>query len=140
MKRSLFAVIAAGAIALAGVGNAFAEDQEGGHGKGRWGGGREHGGFHGHRGHGMMLEHVTETLNLTADQQAKVKPILDAARPQMQAIHQEAMQKSKAVMDDTMAKIRPLLTPEQQKKADDIKAAHEQMRDAAKKLHEAKAK
>lgn len=137
MKQRLFAVAAAGAIALAGIGIAVAED-----GKGDCpAGGRSHGargGWQGHRGHGMMFEHMTEELNLTADQQAKVKPIVDAARPQLQAIHQDAMQKSKAVMDDTMSKIRPLLTPEQQKKADDIKAAHEQMRDAARKLRNAK--
>jgi Spy/CpxP family protein refolding chaperone len=100
-------------------------------------GGSRHGEWHGRADHGMPLDHMTETLNLTPDQQAKVKPILDQARPQMIAIHQEAMQKAKAVMDDTMAKIRPMLTPEQQKKADDIKTAHEQMHDAAKKLHDA---
>src|SRR4051812_27807002 len=137
MKQSLFAVAAAGAIALAGIGIAGGEDGKGGCPAGGGGHGAR-GGWQGHRGHGMMFEHMTEELNLTADQQAKVKPIVDAARPQLQAIHQEAMQKSKAVMDDTMSKIRPLLTPEQQKKADDIKAAHEQMRDAAKKLHDAK--
>jgi Spy/CpxP family protein refolding chaperone len=137
MKYSLLAVTVAGALALAGT--AVAQDQ--GQGKGDCPGG--HGGWHGQegmRGHGMMFEHMTESLNLTADQQAKVKPILDAARPQMIAIHQEAMQKTKAVMDDTMSKIRPLLTPEQQKKADDIKAAHEEMHDAAKKLHDAKSR
>lgn len=65
---------------------------------------------------------MTESLNLTADQKAKVQPILDAAKPQMQAIHRDAMQKSKAVMEDTMAKIRPLLTADQQKKLDDMKS------------------
>lgn len=124
----------AGAVAFAGTGVASAQ------GKGDCAGGGEHGGWHGERGHGMMLEHMTETLNLTPDQQAKVKPILDQARPQLAAIHQDAMQKAKAVMDDTMAKIRPMLTADQQKKADDVKAAHEEMRDAAKKLHDAKSK
>lgn len=137
MKQSVFAVAAAGAIALAGIGIAVAEDGNADcPAGGRWGHGGS--GMRGHRGHGMMFEHMTEELNLTADQQAKVKPIVDAARPQLQAIHEEAMQKSKAVMDDTMAKVRPLLTPEQQKKADDIKAAHQQMRDAQKKLRNAK--
>src|SRR5689334_14077401 len=98
MKRSLIAGIVAGAVALAGAGTTFAQGPH----RGNWsGGGEEHGDWHGHRGHGMMMEHMTESLNLTADQQAKVKPILDAARPQLMAIHQEAMQKAKAVMDDT---------------------------------------
>ena len=80
---------------------------------------------------------LREMLNLTPDQKAKVQPIIDQAKPQMKAIHQEAMQKAKAVMDSTMAQIRPLLSADQQKKLDDMKAAHEQMRDAAKKLHDA---
>ena len=83
------------------------------------------------------LEHMTKTLNLTADQQAKVQPILDQAKPQIRAIHHDAMQKAGAVMDDAMSKIRPLLTPEQQKKFDDLKAAHQEMRDARQKLHSA---
>jgi len=80
---------------------------------------------------------MTKTLNLTADQQAKVQPILDQAKPQIKAIHQDAMQKARAVMDDAMSKIRPLLTPEQQKKFDDLKAAHQEMRDARQKLQSA---
>jgi Spy/CpxP family protein refolding chaperone len=123
MKRSLVALLGAGLIT--GSGLAIAQGPGG------------HGGPHGWR-HGNPLEHMTETLNLTPDQTAKVQPILDQAKPELQAIHQEAMQKAKAVMDKTMAQIRPLLTPEQQKKADDMRQAHEQMRDAMKKMHDAK--
>src|ERR1700730_2397167 len=126
MKRNLLTLAAAGAIALSGFALVQAEDKPDVGGRG----------WHGHR---HPLKHMTETLNLTPDQQAKVQPILDQARPQLKAIHQEAMQKSKAVMDDTMSKVRPLLTAEQQKKLDDLKAAHEQMRDAMKKLNDAKA-
>jgi Spy/CpxP family protein refolding chaperone len=124
MKRNLLTLAAAGAIALSGFAIVQAEDKDGGRG------------WHGH-GHRNPLKHMTETLNLTPDQQAKVQPILDQAKPQMRAIHEEAMQKSKAVMDDTMGKIRPLLNADQQKKLDDLRAAHEQMRDAMKKLHDA---
>lgn len=95
----------------------------------------KHGGRGGHR-HG--LENLTKDLNLTADQQAKVQPILDAAKPQMKAIHEEAMTKVKAVMDNSVAQIRPLLTPEQQTKLDSIIKAHQDMMNAAKALHEAK--
>ena len=68
------------------------------------------------------LEKLPERLNLTADQKTKVQPILDQAKPQIQAIHQEAMQKMKTVMDNTMAQIRPLLTPEQQQKLDTMQS------------------
>lgn len=126
MKRNLLILAATGAIALSGFAIAQAGDKEGRGG---------HGGWH---GHGNMFKHMTESLNLTPDQQAKVQPILDQAKPQIKAIHQEAMQKTKAVMDSTMTQIRPLLNADQQKKLDDLKAAHEQMRDARKKMHDAR--
>ncbi|HEV3409057.1 MAG TPA: hypothetical protein VG095_02095, partial [Chthoniobacterales bacterium] len=60
------------------------------------------------------------------------------AKPQIRAIHQEAMQKTRAVMENAGARIRPLLTPQQQQKFDALKQAHEEMLEARKKLHEAK--
>jgi Spy/CpxP family protein refolding chaperone len=80
-----------------------------------------------HGGRGMRhdpIARMTESLDLTADQKAKVQPIMDEARPKMEAIHREAMEKAKAVIDDAMTKIRPLLTPDQQKKLDDAKNNH----------------
>lgn len=124
MKRNLLALAVVGAIALSGFAIAQAGDKEDRDGRG----------WH-KRGH--RFEHLVETLNLTPEQKAKVQPIFDQAKPQLKAIHQEARQKAKAIMDNTMAQIRPMLTKEQQKKMDDMKAAHEQMRDAAKKLHDA---
>jgi Spy/CpxP family protein refolding chaperone len=109
--------MAAGAIALGG----FAIAQAQGHGP-----------------HGNPLDRITETLSLTPDQTAKVQPILDQARPQIAAIHQDAMQKSKAIMDSTMSQIRPLLTADQQKKLDDIQKAHQDMHNAMQELHNAK--
>jgi len=120
MKRNLLTLAAVGAIALGGFALVQAQDK---------------GGFGGH-GHSNSLNHLTKTLDLTPDQQAKVQPILDQAKPQLKAIHQEAMQKAKAVMDSTMSQIRPLLNADQQKKLDDLKAAHQQMRDAMKKMHD----
>jgi Spy/CpxP family protein refolding chaperone len=42
-------------------------------------------------------------------------------------------------MENTMAQIRPLLTPEQQQKLDAMKKAHEDMRDARKEMRDARA-
>ncbi len=100
MKRNFLTLTVAGLIVLGGF--AFVQAQ------GRHGGARGHG-----------LERITEGLNLTPDQQAKVQPIIDQAQPQVVAIHREAMQKMKAVVENTASQIRPLLTPEQQKKLDD---------------------
>ena len=123
MKRNLLTLAAAGAIALSGF--AMVQAQPGHGGGGRW------------QGHEFGLEGLTKGLNLTADQQTKVKPIIDQAKPQIAAIHQEAMQKMKAVMDSTTAQIRPLLTADQQKKLDDIQKAHQDVMNAHKELHDA---
>lgn len=115
---------AVGAVALGGFTVAMAE-----HGPGRG-----HGGW---RGHAFGLEHMTKALNLTPEQQVKVQPIVDQTRPQIIAIHQEAMQKTKTVIDNAMSQIRPLLTSEQQNKLDGMKKAHEDMRKAREELHAA---
>ena len=72
-------------------------------------------------GHHPSLERITDQLNLTPDQRAKVQPIVDQARPQIEAIHREAMEKTKQVMDNAMAQIRPILTSDQQTKLDQMK-------------------
>jgi hypothetical protein len=119
MKRNLLTLGAVGAIALGGF--AIAQGQ----GPGRW------------HGEGLSLEHLTKTLSLTSDQQAKVGPILNQAKPQLSTIHQDAMQKTQAVMDNTMSQIRPLLTAGQQKKFDDLQKARQDMRTAQQELHNA---
>jgi Spy/CpxP family protein refolding chaperone len=123
MKRNVLTLVAASAIALGGF--VVVQAQPGPGGGGRW------------HGHGFGLQGITEKLNLTSDQQTKVQPIIDGAKPQIAAIHQEAMQKMKTVMDSTISQIRPLLTPDQQKKLDDIQKAHQDMMNAHKELHDA---
>ena len=118
MKRNLLALAAAGAIALGG----FAINQAQA--------GRGH-------GHAFGLRGLTDKLDLTAEQQTKVQPILDAAKPQLTAIHQEAMQKMHTVMNSTLSQIRPVLTADQQKKLDAIEKAHQDMLNAKKQLHDA---
>ncbi len=123
MKRNLLILAAAGVIALGGF---VVVQAEPGHG----GGGCWH-------GRGFAFERFTKGLDLTADQQAKIQPILDQAKPQITAIHEEAMQKMKTVIDSITSQIRPLLTPEQQQKFDAIQKAHQDMMNAQKVLHEA---
>ena len=121
MKRNILAVVAAGAIALGGF--AIVQAQPGA-------GGGWHGGAFGLRG-------LTKQLDLTSEQETKVQPILDAAKPQLAAIHQEAMQKAKGVIDSSLSQIRPLLTADQQKKLDAVQKAHQDMMNAHKELHDA---
>ena len=111
MKRNVLAVIAAGAIALGGFAIVQAQPGQGGAGCGH--------------GRAFGLQHLTDKLNLTSDQ------------PQIAAIHQEAMQKMKTVMDSTLSQIRPLLNADQQTKLDAIQKAHQDMMNARKELHDA---
>jgi Spy/CpxP family protein refolding chaperone len=94
-----------------------------------------HGGWH-HN----PLEELSDSLNLTDAENTKIQPIIDQAKPQLQAVHQDAMNKAKAVIDDSVSQIRPLLTPEQQTKLDAIVKAHQDMMNARKELHDAKQK
>jgi protein CpxP len=126
MKRNVLAIVTAGAIALGGFVVVNAQPSPGG----PCGAGAGH-------GHAFGLKGITDKLNLTADQQAKVQPILDAAKPQIAAIHQEAMQKMKTVMDGTVSQIRPLLNADQQTKLDAIQKAHQDMMNAHKELQNA---
>ncbi|PYJ17072.1 MAG: hypothetical protein DME96_07365 [Verrucomicrobia bacterium] len=112
MKRNLLTLMVTGAIVLGGIVMVQAQPGAGG------GGGRGH-------GKRLMLERLPQELNLTSEQQTKVQPIIDQAKPQIATIRREAMQKIKAVMDSTMSQIRPVLTPDQQRKLDDIQKPHQ---------------
>ena len=69
------------------------------------------------------LKMLTEKLNLTDDQQTKIKPLLEDESSQMKAIHsdtsltpQDQRAKMKSVHESTTEKINGVLTPEQQTK------------------------
>jgi len=112
MKRNLLTLMVTVAIVLGGIVMVKAQPEAGS------GGGRGH-------GTRLMLERLRQELNLTSEQQTKVQPIIDQAKPQIATIRREAMQKIKAVMDSTMSQIRPVLTPDQQRKLDDIQKPHQ---------------
>jgi Spy/CpxP family protein refolding chaperone len=125
MKRNLLLLVAVVALVLGGLAIAFADMEA------------APGGHPGWHGHGFGLEHVSKALKLTPEQQAKVQPIVDQTRPQFIAIRRDAMQKAHTVIDQAMSQIRPLLTPEQQKKLDDLKKARDDMRKAHEELRAA---
>jgi Spy/CpxP family protein refolding chaperone len=100
MKRNFFMLAAAVLILVGGFAVMEAQNPRGGGGRGRG------------------VEQLTEGLNLTPDQQSKIQPLIDQAKPQIAQIHREAMQKIRGIITSTASQIRPLLTPEQQKKLD----------------------
>jgi Spy/CpxP family protein refolding chaperone len=92
---------------------------------------------HRHHKWGNSMERMTKALDLTPDQQAKIQPILDQAKPQIIAARKESMEKVKAIRDNTHAQIRPLLTPVQQQKFDALQKAREDMHKARQEMREA---
>src|ERR1700682_565732 len=130
MTRKIITITTAAALSLAGLIYLEAKELD------------DHGPKHEHGPgphHEMAnpFDHLSKELNLTDDQKAKVQPIIDQTKPQLAAIHKEAMEKMHALMESTGAQIRPLLTPPQQQKFDAMKKAHEDMRKAMDEMHDA---
>jgi Spy/CpxP family protein refolding chaperone len=86
---------------------------------------------------GNPVEHLTKALDLTPEQQAKIQPIFDQAKPQLKAARQEARQKVQAIRENIQSQIRPILTPAQQQKFDAMKKAREDMRKARDEMRDA---
>jgi Spy/CpxP family protein refolding chaperone len=131
MTRKLMTLLAAGALTLGGL--VYLQAGEPGMKHEHHGPGPEH-------MMGNPFDHLSKDLELTDEQKAKVQPIIDQTKPQIEAIHQEAMQKMHALLENAGAQIRPLLTPQQQQKFDAMKKAHEDMRKAMQEMEDAKKK
>ncbi|HXC02069.1 MAG TPA: Spy/CpxP family protein refolding chaperone [Opitutaceae bacterium] len=70
-----------------------------------------------------MLKKLSEQVNLTDDQKAKILPLYQAAADQMKALHEDASlsddekhEKMRDIMQSTRKQIGDLLTPEQKEK------------------------
>lgn len=74
-----------------------------------------------------MREHLRRTLNLTAEQETKIAPIVDATSTKLETIRVETAERVRTVMEDSKKEIAPLLTPEQQKKLDKLETEHRKM-------------
>jgi protein CpxP len=92
-------------------------------------------GMEGHMGRHQMasvddqVKHMTKKLNLSDDQQAKLKPILEDQRKQMEQIRDDSslsredrFSKMKSVHENSTAQIKALLNDDQQKKFDKMQA------------------
>src|SRR3954467_7609603 len=90
-----------------------------------------------HHKRGNPMQHLTRALDLTPEQQAKIQPIFDQAKPQIKAARQESKQKIQAIRDNIQSQIRPILTADQQQKWDAMKKAREDMRKAREEMRDA---
>jgi periplasmic protein CpxP/Spy len=99
-----------------------------------------HQGPHGHGPRGtpqQRLEHLSTQLNLTDDQKAKIKPILEDEDAKMKALWQDTSTqpedkrgKFMAIHQTSNDQIKSVLTDEQQKKfADMQERMHQRMKD-----------
>jgi Spy/CpxP family protein refolding chaperone len=68
------------------------------------------------------LTHLSQRLNLTAEQQAKIEPILNDAANQIQALHRDEVERIAKIMDSANQQIEPLLTPAQQEQLKQIRS------------------
>lgn len=69
-----------------------------------------------------LLKKISSRLNLSPDQEAYVAKIFDANRPKVDAIFTEMRTQLDAVRKETGDEIKKQLSPEQQKKYDDLDA------------------
>jgi len=85
----------------------------------------QQGGQWGHRGMDpdAQLKHMTKALDLTADQQTQIKPILESQQQQMMALHEDQSMsrddrfaKMKAIHEDSRGKIEAVLNDTQKQK------------------------
>ena len=79
----------------------------------------------------QRLQHMTQMLNLTSDQQQKIKPILENEQTQMQALHQDSSMsqqdrraKMQQMHESTREQINAILTSEQQQKWQSMQNRH----------------
>ncbi len=75
-----------------------------------------------------MLQMMSNRLNLTDDQKAKILPVLQSQFDQMKALRDDTSlsdddkrDKRRSIMQDTHQKIRALLTPDQQQQFDSMR-------------------
>jgi periplasmic protein CpxP/Spy len=97
--------------------------------------GRAMGGHHQMRTVDEQLQHLTKKLNLSDDQQAKVKTVLEDQRTKMEALRNDAstsredrFPKMREIHENSNTQIKAILNEDQQKKFDKIEQEqHERM-------------
>lgn len=74
-----------------------------------------------------MREHLRRALDLTPEQAEKIAPIVDATSAKLEAIRVETAQRVRTAMEESERQISPELTPEQQKKLQNMKREHQRI-------------
>jgi periplasmic protein CpxP/Spy len=128
MRNTICTLALTGLLTLGMAGSAaMAQDQSApqGEGQGRRGMNPE-----------AQLKHLTQALDLTADQQTQIKPILESQHQQMLALRdnqslsrEDRMAKMKAIHEDSHTKIEAALNDTQKQKFEALQANMRDHRD-----------
>ena len=73
---------------------------------------------------GRMREHFRKALDLSAEQETKIMPIIDATSTKLETIRLETAERVRAIMAESKREIAPQLSPEQQEKLEKLEAHH----------------
>lgn len=71
-----------------------------------------------------MLSHLRSELDLTKDEEAQIKPVIEKTCVDMETIHRETVQRALDRLAETNTKISAFLTPEQKEKFKKMEAEH----------------
>lgn len=75
----------------------------------------------------VWMEHLVQKLNLTADQQAKIQPILADADTKIRALHREEIEHGSQIFKAANDQIAALLTSNQKVKLQEMESDREKM-------------
>ena len=133
-RKALIAATFVLALLSLGLGTALAQDDKDAAPQGQPSGEGQPQGTGRHMGrHGMpsvddQLKHLTQQLSLTADQQAKLKPILTDQQAQMEKLHSDSslaredrFSKMQELRQNSDTQIKSVLTDDQQKSFDKMR-------------------
>jgi len=78
--------------------------------------------FHEHHGFGDPLQVLTKKLNLSAEQQSQIKPIVEATLPVIKKIREEERAKIEGAMEVAVSEVKATLNPDQKHELDRLLA------------------
>jgi periplasmic protein CpxP/Spy len=131
MRNKLFALALGGMIAVSANAALYAQDNSAQTTTPQTSGDQQPG--QSHRGQRMdpdrQLAHLSKTLDLTADQQAQIKPILQDRQQKMQTLwqdqslsRQDKRMKAQAIQQDSQTKLEAALNDQQKQKFEEMRA------------------
>lgn len=88
----------------------------------RWGVNRSHRGPGGDQMGRELMQRLIDKLELTADQQEKIRPIVDRTADELRELRRTTMRTSAAALARMHGEVAPLLTPAQQTKLNEMEA------------------